>query len=82
MYYIVQLFAKNNYASEEKAKNGSKLLFLFYDSIQCSLITWKDWHSTYCHMKQYHEKYMSLNARVELTVCHVESAESTKMQNK
>lgn len=36
------MFAKNDYASEEKAKNGSKLLLLFYDSIQCSLITKKD----------------------------------------
>lgn len=71
MYHTVQMIAKNIYASGEKANNESKLLLLFvYDSIQYSLITWKDWYSTYCHMKQYHEKYMSLNARVELTVCH------------
>lgn len=71
MYYTVQMITKNIYVSEGKLTiRVNYCCFFVYDFFQCSLITWKDWYSTYCHMKQYHKKYMSLNARVELTVCH------------
>ena len=53
-----------------------------YDASQCTLITWKDWDSNKLPYKQYHEKYMSLNARFELTVGLWSSVQNQHLQNK